>query len=294
MPRPVNLTANPYIKHVPAGDERDFMDSLLDDLDDKTTIRPVASYATPASLPQKRKATVGSAKITPAALVDPEEPITTDDATKKPRLAVKDSTVIDSMEIDDLVVAKVEDDDDFFQPMSAAQVKSKPAGGAIARRQVVNLVSIKASEPKPEPVADLSEQKPPLPAAPSILPAKSRGIDWKSATASLAVAALPKEEADRIALEDEEDPLPAPANYRTGKKPKVTVPQVKCTEENGTSVKFWWYEATALNGIVYLTGKVQQKDGDRKWVSGMVSVSGVRRKIYLLPREKMLDGKFLF
>lgn len=319
LARATNSTANPYIKPkaVIAGDEDDFMASLFENLDDKPIVqRPTTSYQplqSMSALPQKRKGVYGGGST---SLDDGAKKVKTEeeamggmgdmnfddygdnmgDETMALLVNLGDElSKSASMEID-------EDEDDLFvKPALSFGTTSKPK----PRRQIVNgVTAIKANPDTPQSSSSSAKLGPtaplpltPTPASTSSLRTKSKGMDWRTATASLAIS-TPLIDADAHDLEDEEDPLPPPefmvakSKLKKGPLKPLIVPQVNALEEDG-SLRFWWYESydIAKDGTVYLTGKVQQKDKKKKWVSAMVIVRGIKRKVYLLPREKMLDGK---
>jgi DNA polymerase alpha subunit A len=314
LARATNPTANPYIKaKAPAaGDEDDFMASLFENLDDKPVIqRPATSFQ---SLPQKRKQVDlrererdGDKKNSKVKMEEEDLGGMGDIDFDNYGDDMGDETMAAMVDMEDnlikstAIIEKDDDDDDVFvKPALPLASTSKPK----PRRQVVNGVTSKASETleastaKLEPIHFESAPLTPTPVAStsSIVKTKPRGLDWRTATESLAIS-IPLLEAEAHDLEDEEDPLPPPqfmalkSKARKGPAKPIIVPQVNALEDDG-SLRFWWYESydIAKDGTVYLTGKVQEKDGAKKWVSAMLIVGGIRRKVYVLPREKTLDG----
>lgn len=186
-----------------------------------------------------------------------------------------------------------DDDDELFVKPSLLD-STKPKGPAV-RRQLVN--SIKLVAPKPEPVVD---EIPPEVVQP-IVSSKPKGMDWRTATAALASAPLSiddlEQEDDKMG--EEVDVLPTPLSLVTGKRgpPPITVKHVTATEPDG-SLNFWWFdyiEPQGGSGQIFLIGKVKVTDGPEKgkWVSAVVGVQGIRRKLYVLPRNCTLDGQSL-
>lgn len=183
-----------------------------------------------------------------------------------------------------------EDDDLFVKP--AAPV-AKPKGPPV-RRQLVNASAVKV---KPEPVEEKIPSPPSLPSAADVKPAKARGMDWRTATASLAQATVPMAVED-AQLEEEAEPLPMPESLkRKGKNGvlDVVLDTVDALEDDG-SLRFWWFDyVEPPGGKLMLVGKVKIRKGKDagKWTSAVVTVTGIKRKLYVLPRSKGLDGEYL-
>ena len=190
--------------------------------------------------------------------------------------------------------AKLEDDDDeiFVKPDLPTKAKGPPI-----RRQLVNGTAIRTL-PKPEPVDFQMPSPLPLPVG-AALP-KPKGMDWRTATAALASLAAPAgADFDDDEKEEEAEPLPQPESLKRGGKkapPPPTIPavNVNALEEDG-SLRFWWFDyLEPTPGAVTLVGKVRIKGGadDGKWVSACVTVTGIKRKLYVLPRAKALDSAY--
>lgn len=310
---------NPYIRAVPAADEADFMASLLDSMSDAAPRQQTTGYAPkadPYAIGRKRKteaersfreaerALKGFRTI---ATADTEERASTIEAPESKRLKVEDAGGMDmgdfnfddvgdeSMEVEVVAdaVAVDEDDDLFIRP--AVPSTSKAKAGPPVRRQLVN-ASVKPVVAKLEPVEDQLPPVPP-PTRPGAI-AKPKGMDWRTATVGLALAVAPiKDDDDEDKFDSTEaDAFKAPfAPKKNGKKlpePDLPVKHANVLEADGT-LRFWWYDMLDVRGVVYLVGKVQEKDGKQAWVSGMLMVGGIQRKLYVLPREKMLDGTCL-
>ena len=62
-------------------------------------------------------------------------------------------------------------------------------------------------------------------------------------------------------------------------------------EEDG-SLYMFWIDAFEKNGLVYLFGKALQKN-TTNYVSVCITVHGIDRNLFVLPRQKMLDGMSL-
>lgn len=325
---------NPYIKPAPAGDEDDFMASLLGGLDDNAKIQPTTSFVPKPSayaIGRKRKLEEEAA-FKEAERARTGFRTTSKAETSGPLVGGSNSNLsegledsngkrakVESIQIEDFTLEDVEmgdetlddiarngndsksepaedEDDMFVKP--AIPSTSKAKSGPPIRRQLVNSSNKPAFViPKPEPVDDDAVA---VPAPPPILigrPAsKPKGMDWKTATTGLALAVAPESE-ESLAKSDEidsteADAFKAPFAPKAKKGKAVVLPprvHANAFEEDG-SLRFWWYDMVDLNGVVYLVGKVQEKDGKKGWVSGMLIVTGIARKLYILPREKMLDG----
>ncbi|KAK4052007.1 DNA-directed DNA polymerase alpha catalytic subunit pol1 [Microbotryomycetes sp. JL221] len=183
-----------------------------------------------------------------------------------------------------------EEDDVFLKP-KAPLGKPKSA----VRRQLVNAGSVKPASPSI--VKDETDSKllaDDLPVSTNGKP-KAKGTDWKLATSELAVATGALFEEDNMAM-DEAEPLPIPESLkRKGKRaPPVVVPTVNALEQDG-SVKFWWFDYVEPpnSGKLILVGKVRARGGkdDGRWVSACVQVTGIKRKLYVLPRKTALDDE---
>jgi DNA polymerase alpha subunit A len=59
-------------------------------------------------------------------------------------------------------------------------------------------------------------------------------------------------------------------------------------EEDG-SLYMFWIDAFEKSGLVYLFGKALQK-GANNYVSVCITIHGIDRNLFVLPRQKMLDG----
>lgn len=207
----------------------------------------------------------------------------------------EDSGPIRFMDVDeDSVKPKVEDDEDDDEILiKPAAAPSRPKG-APARRQLVNATTIKPIKAEPT-VDDKIPPAGPVPTA-SNIKTKSKGMDWRTATAALATLATPEGDATDFTMDDEADPLPMPESLiRPGMKVEK-VDKVNAFEDD-RSVRFWWFDYIEPGpGKLVLVGKVKAKGGrfDGKWVSATVQITGIKRKLYVLPRRTELDGKLLF
>jgi DNA polymerase alpha subunit A len=95
---------------------------------------------------------------------------------------------------------------------------------------------------------------------------------WMSIHASLKIA------------KDDEGTLEAVALNKAGQHAKVL-------EDDG-SVNLFWFDYFELEGNVHLVGKVRDKESG-SWVSCCVTVGGIQRNIFVLPREQRL-GTFTY
>ncbi|KAI8907620.1 DNA polymerase family B-domain-containing protein [Powellomyces hirtus] len=67
-----------------------------------------------------------------------------------------------------------------------------------------------------------------------------------------------------------------------------TAGSLNVMEEDG-SLRMFWFDATEMNGVVYLFGKVQNKN-DGNYVSCCAIVQNIQRNVFILPRAKVLDA----
>ncbi|KAM0786373.1 hypothetical protein ACM66B_001841 [Microbotryomycetes sp. NB124-2] len=203
----------------------------------------------------------------------------------------------DAMDVDEKPVIKAEasgadEDDDLFIKPKAPVVKPKGL-----KRQLVNSAgaAATASTPTAKPFGDVKPVLDDSPAGTFGGRPKVQGTDWKLATSELAVASGPLFE-DDVNADAEAEPLPVPESLkRKGKHaPKIVVPTVNALEDDG-SVRFWWFDyvESATSGNLFLVGKVKARGGrdDGRWVSACVAVTGIKRKLYVLPRKKALDDE---
>lgn len=327
---PVARADNPYLLATPVGEEDDFMASLLGGLDESTSIQPSTSFANPAkpnvyAIGRKRKIqeqlsaleaeraskgfrTNGTPVASTSTATHPEELMDgyTDQRRGGERVKQEDEDM-GGMEDSDFnfdysdtnggdvtmtMEAKPDDDDEVFVKLALPST-SKPKAAPV-KRQLVNASAVKPTPPKVEPVV-VKAPVTPFPVLPRIgaNPAKAKGMDWRTATASLAIAPIATmDDVDPDAIDSTEaDAFKAPFAPKNAKRAPVPIAVTKHANalESDGSLRFWWYDMLDMNGIVYLVGKVQRKDGKKGWVSAMVMVGGIERKLYLLPREKMLD-----
>ncbi|KAK4050302.1 DNA-directed DNA polymerase alpha catalytic subunit pol1 [Microbotryomycetes sp. JL201] len=210
------------------------------------------------------------------------------------RISLRDD---DAMDVDEKPVIKSElgdeDEEDLFLRPKAPVVKPKGL-----KRQLVNSAGAAAApstssvKPNPDIKPLVAENSP---AGTFGGRPKAKGTDWKVATSELAVASGPLFE-DDTGADAEAEPLPVPESLRRrGKQaPKIVIPSVNALEDDG-SIRFWWFDyvESATTGNLFLVGKVKARGGkdDGKWVSACVAVSGIKRKLYVLPRKKALDDE---
>lgn len=165
--------------------------------------------------------------------------------------------------------------------------KSKAAGAS--KRQLVNMSSYRAPKPKTElenmeedlkldikPVKTLQDSK------------KPKGMDWQVA----AEAVLLDDGAEDIV--DEKDQVQGAKGPRKFKAPSagggsLKTAKVQALEEDG-SVRFYWLDYTEVNGVLHFIGKVFDKE-TKKHVSASVTVEGIDRNLFVLPRQGGVDGE---
>ncbi|KAM0750832.1 hypothetical protein T439DRAFT_289087 [Meredithblackwellia eburnea MCA 4105] len=132
---------------------------------------------------------------------------------------------------------------------------------------------------------------------------KPKGRDWRTATSNLAVAAVPiYPNGNSSDTEDtvDSDALPLPDSLKRPLKggkaaavPPPTVGTVDALEEDGKSLKFWWFDFIEPgNGNLVLVGKVKVRKGkeEGRWVSATLTVKGIRRRLWVSPRAQALDS----
>ena len=308
-PRPTAQDINPYKKQVDVGQEADFMSSLLGGLESTPNVESTTSTSfLSSSTTRKRKSSPEphfshsngnslrastsssfrkprfSNALTPTGTSspDPYQDLLNNpssdgsDLPSSKKLRREDDSSVngmdaldfgnDSFDVDmgDINPIKNEEEEDIFvKPAPAARLAAAP------RRALVNSSSVKAKPllaEKAEEKADVSKDN-----------KKVKGVDWRVATAELAVA-------DAEMAEDE--PLPAIGTKAKGKKAEGPVTsKIKAFESDGESLRFYWLDHMEVNGVVHLTGKVLDKETG-KYVSCCLSVEGIERNLFVLPRGK--------
>jgi len=196
---------------------------------------------------------------------------------------------------EDVKMEEQDDDDDLFVKPAAPVVK--PKGGA-QRRQLVNASAAKPKIPKPEPDLDNA-----LPSTSSVdHKPKPKGLDWKTATSNLASIASSSASSSIDSLNlDEQANFNAQHQTVVGKNASKALATVTNALESDGSLQFWWFdydEPAHQPGTVRLIGKVRAKgetvrviaDGEKKvvpkYVSAVLIVKGIKRKLYVLPKTK--------
>ena len=327
---PVARADNPYMLATPAGEEDDFMASLLGGLDESSSVQPSTSFANPVkpniyAIGRKRKiqeqlsaleaeraskgfrtnstpvASTSTAQSDSSSYADlsyggaSAKRLDTDMGGEEDTNFHFDDSPVNG---DDTTMTESKEDDDEVFVKPSLPSTSKPKTAPI-KRQLVNTSVARPTPPKVEPV-EIKAPVTPSPILPPRIggnPAKPKGMDWRTATASLATAPVALvDEVDPDAIDSTEaDAFKAPFAPKNVKRAPTPIPITKHANalETDGSLRFWWYDMLDMAGIVYLVGKVQQKDGRKGWVSAMVMVGGIQRRLFLLPREKMLDGQLL-
>ncbi|KAK4703657.1 DNA polymerase alpha subunit A, partial [Phenoliferia sp. Uapishka_3] len=320
--------ANPYInphRVVAAGkpvlqNDDDFMSGLLGDLD--TSVAPIKAeaYRAPVARPVKKRVAVGARKsdfassdgVSGPGFEDPFSEVKMEvPSSDAPMMHDEDDLGgMDSMDFDDYggggddlelagdvpqLPAVEEDDDEVFVKPALPTTTTKPK----APRQLVNGTAAKPLIPKPEPMEVEIDAVSSLPTPPPIAStSKPKGMDWRTATSSLAAAPVslytPVPESDDV---DAENLLPTPDSLKRPAKKVAAAPIVMesvSALEDDQSLKFWWFDyVEAGRGTLVLIGKVKAKGGkdDGKWVSAVVNIQGIKRRLQVLPRAKGLDDE---
>lgn len=203
----------------------------------------------------------------------------------------------DTVMAESALKAEEADDDDeeiFIKPSLPSTSKPK------VRRQLVNGAGVQPIPPTPkDEQVDLVLPPAALHPAPSTANVKPKGMDWRTATAKLAAAPAPAYVPTPEEIEEAENTLPTPDSLlkKTGKKvvpAPIVLGNIGALEDDG-SLRFWWFDYIEGGpGTLYLIGKVKAKGGkeDGKWVSATVTVTGIKRRLQVLPRAKALDSAF--
>ena len=196
--------------------------------------------------------------------------------------------------------AKAGAEDDEDDEMQVKQVKKAKSGGK--RQQLVNSTSMKVKPPS-EPVVKAQELDEYKPASLDIKPVttlqdkkKDRGMDWQLAAAQVTLEGDEIGDAP-IAGSEDVDIFSAAPTARSTKKIKapsagggsLKTAKVQALEEDG-SVRFYWLDYVETNGVLHFIGKVFDKE-TKKYVSSCVTVEGIDRNLFVLPRQSMSDGR---
>lgn len=187
-------------------------------------------------------------------------------------------------------VKKEENDDDDDDMMVVKAIKKAKPSNAV-KRHLVNSTSTKVTKPlvKDEevemdvkgdikPVKTLKDAK------------KSKGMDWQLAAA--AVTFEGDADAEEVEMPDE-DIFTAPAKPKKFKAPSsgggsLQTAKVQALEEDG-SVRFYWLDYVETNGVLHFIGKVFDQE-TKKYVSCALTVEGIDRNLFVLPRQAGVDG----
>lgn len=190
-------------------------------------------------------------------------------------------------------------DDDLFVKPSAPTAKPK----GTARRELVNASSAKPKLPKAEPA---DEKLPESPSTRFETKPKPKGLDWRTATSNLASLApiAPSSSNENELNVDEQANFNAQHQTVVGKNASKALATVTNALEPDGSLQFWWFdydEPASQPGTVRLIGKVRAKgetvkvfsDGEKvvqKYVSAVLTVRGIKRKLFVLPKTKAECG----
>jgi DNA polymerase alpha subunit A len=198
-----------------------------------------------------------------------------------------------------------DDDDDLFVKPSAPT--AKPKGGIAQRRQLVNASSAKPKLPKSE-ILDQAIPSPSSSGSSIEMKPKPKGLDWRTATSNLATLASHSSTSNENELNlDEQANFNAQHQTVVGKNASKALATVTNALEPDGNLQFWWFdydEPASQPGTVRLIGKVRARgesvrvfsDGEKvvpKYVSAVLTVKGIKRKLYVLPKTKAECGYFL-
>lgn len=183
--------------------------------------------------------------------------------------------------------AKKEDDDD---EVAVKAVRKAKAG----RRHLVNTTATRVNVPIP---SSAEEAKPDIKPVTSLQDRKKvKGMDWQLAAAAVT---LEGDEEGNDTLDGEDIFSAADSSATASKTKKMKAPsagggslktaKVQALEEDG-SVRFYWLDYVETNGVLHFIGKVFDKES-KKYVSCCLTVEGIDRNLFVLPREGGVDGK---
>jgi DNA polymerase alpha subunit A len=85
-----------------------------------------------------------------------------------------------------------------------------------------------------------------------------------------------------VTTDDTLGPLSASSRADTSNSPPISA-----LEPDG-SLRFFWLDYIEINGILYFIGKLRDKTS-LAWVSCCITVSGIQRNLFVLPREKRVE-----
>ncbi|KAN0062591.1 DNA-directed DNA polymerase alpha catalytic subunit pol1 [Thecaphora frezii] len=197
--------------------------------------------------------------------------------------------------VDDKVLAISDDDDEGGANDGDLSIRKVVVGKAPVK--AVNLLGQKA-QPKPAPTPKAARTKleddetTPKPAGkPSMSngdKAKTPTSHWKAVHSSLlknATTAGP------------DVASPSTANYAGPSTPKagasnshLAAGKIRAFEDDGSTLHFYWLDyLEGENSVVYLVGKIKDRETGR-YVSCCLTVNGIERCVFLLPREKQLEN----
>ena len=189
----------------------------------------------------------------------------------------------------DLELPKKEDDDDNMM-----QVKAVRTSGNTHRRPLVNVTSSKLA--KPATSSQTEEEKAEIKPMTTLKDAnkrKAKGLDWQVAAA----AATLDTDGDESMNVDVDADMGADASVSGFKAKKFKAPsaggvsfsiaKVQALEPDG-SLRFYWLDYTEMSGILHFIGKVWDRES-KKFVSCCVTVEGIDRNLYVLPRQGGVD-----
>ena len=247
--RPAVPSISAYRPIVSAQQEEDFMSSLLGTLDNSAT-NPL-----PKKISRKRK---------PSPVEDSSdvEPSSTDDAFSSPikRPRVDDNSAMPATEqLANLDVYSSSEDFD----MSLDDIDMD------AFMDLDDDLDFKTSVKKEEDDPVITRKPHPK----FTIPAKTQETDTKPSWLSVY---------DSLVVETEDTLGPL-----TASTPSVNPNNVNALEADG-SMRFFWLDYLELDGKLYFIGKLKDKTSGL-WVSCCVTVEGIERNLFVLPRERRVE-----
>ncbi|KAJ1580306.1 hypothetical protein NDA11_003538 [Ustilago hordei] len=181
------------------------------------------------------------------------------------------------------------DDENEDLAVRRVEVGSLPAESVYARGQ--------ASRTKPAATAALSTPRPAKLEADNKTPSASSSSATpiaavkKQNTTPASRSSWQKVHTDLMKNVEPATPTPAAANGATKIATGNATPsagKVKAFEQDKSLFFYWLDYLEGENGVVYLVGKVKDKDSGR-YVSCCLTVNGIERCIFLLPRSKLFE-----
>lgn len=199
---------------------------------------------------------------------------------------------------DDSVYGKIGKISESDEDENLLQVKTVTKSNNARKRQLVNAASIKVAKPAVNLGDDQDDEKKPdikpITTLKDASKRKAKGLDWQIAAAA---ATLDTGEEGDDSMDVDADAFDSAASTSAAKPKKFKAPsaggvsfssaKVQALEEDG-SLRFYWLDYTENNGVLQFIGKVFDRE-TRKYVSCCVTVDGIDRNLFVLPRQAGTD-----